>query len=61
MVESSRPAGEAVIEDRIVGLENNHQVKPAFWKKVAAVMVYNRTSLAHPFFQLIKKLQRHNG
>ena len=60
MVEDWIPAGEAIIKDRVIGLENHHQVKPAFWEKVAAVMVHYRTSLAHPFFKLIKKLQRQN-
>ena len=56
----SSPACQAVMQNRIVGLEDHHTIKPALREEITAMIIHNIAPIFHHVFQLVTYLQISN-
>lgn len=53
------PSGQALPQDAIIGAQHQHELKEAFRKEVAAVVVHNISALHHVDVVFIVELVNH--
>lgn len=56
---SVSPAGQAIVQHRIVGLKNYHTVEPALGEEITTMVIYNIPPFFHNVLKLITYLQNH--
>ena len=54
----SSPACQAVMQNRIVSLEDHHTIKPALREEITSMIIHDIASIFHHVFQLITYLQK---
>lgn len=54
---TSSPVFQACVQLSVVRPQHKHNVEPAFWEEVAAVVVHNHAAFSHLLFQFVHHLE----